>query len=92
MEPIAQLALGPNQQLRLVRCGESLLLLGVTSQQITMLDRIDTNILHPSPETDSTPRPPRPQSERVHTRRTPDFSTLLQQYARNAVNMQPSES
>ena len=37
LRPIGQLSLGPGQQIRLVACGDELLILGVTSQQITLL-------------------------------------------------------
>lgn len=40
LRPIGQLPLGPGQQIRLVACGDELLILGVTSQQITLLKSI----------------------------------------------------
>jgi flagellar protein FliO/FliZ len=37
LRPLGQLSLGPGQQIRLVACGEELLVLGVTAHQITLL-------------------------------------------------------
>ena len=37
IESIGELAIGQNQQLRLIKCGEEVLLLGVTSGQINLL-------------------------------------------------------
>ncbi len=37
LHTIGQMSLAPNQQLRLIRCGEDVLLLGVTANQITLL-------------------------------------------------------
>ena len=41
LQSLGQMALAPNQQLRLVRCGDDVLLLGVTTGQITLLKRYD---------------------------------------------------
>ena len=41
LQTLGQMSLAPNQQLRLVRCGDDVLLLGVTSGQITLLKRYD---------------------------------------------------
>ena len=41
IETLGRLNLAPNQQLRLVRCGGEVLLLGVTAGQITMLKSYD---------------------------------------------------
>ena len=41
LQSIGQMSLAPNQQLRLVRCGGDILLLGVTSGQITLLKAYD---------------------------------------------------
>ncbi len=37
LRPLGQLSLGPGQQIRLIACGDELLILGVTSHQITLL-------------------------------------------------------
>ncbi len=37
LRPLGQLSLGPGQQIRLVACGEELLVLGVTAHHITLL-------------------------------------------------------
>lgn len=39
LQPLGQLALGPHGHLRLVRCGDDVLLLGVTAQQVTLIRR-----------------------------------------------------
>lgn len=49
LEPVGQMDLAPNQQLRLVRCGGEVLLLGVTSGQITLLQRYDPDAFDPAP-------------------------------------------
>ena len=41
LESMGQMSLAPNQQLRLVRCSNDVLLLGVTSGQITLLKAYD---------------------------------------------------
>ena len=40
-QSMGQMTLAPNQQLRLVRCGDDVLLLGVTTGQITLLKQYD---------------------------------------------------
>ncbi len=42
LQTLGQMSLAPNQQLRLVRCGDDVLLLGVTSGQITLLKAYDS--------------------------------------------------
>lgn len=37
LQPLGQLSLGPGQQIRLVACGDELLILGITPHQITLL-------------------------------------------------------
>lgn len=56
IEAVGQMALAPNQQLRLVRCGGEVLLLGVTSGSITLL-RSFPDTAFPSGETVSAPPP-----------------------------------
>jgi len=41
LHSVGQMTLAPNQQLRLVRCGDEVLLLGVTTGQITLLKSYD---------------------------------------------------
>ena len=41
LQSMGQMTLAPNQHLRLVRCGDDVLLLGVTTGQITLLKRYD---------------------------------------------------
>ena len=41
LQSMDQMTLAPNQHLRLVRCGDDVLLLGVTTGQITLLKRYD---------------------------------------------------
>ncbi len=41
LQSVGQMTLAPNQQLRLVRCGDEVLLLGVTTGQITLLKHYD---------------------------------------------------
>jgi flagellar protein FliO/FliZ len=54
LEAVGHLGLGPNGQLRLVRCGDEVLLLGVTPQQVTLLRRYDADAL-PAPEGPTVP-------------------------------------
>ena len=42
LETLGHMSLAPNQQLRLVRCGDDVLLLGVTSGQISLLKSYDS--------------------------------------------------
>ncbi len=55
LRPIGQLSLGPGQQIRLVACGDELLILGVTSQQITLLKSLP---LPPELRDDNAEAPP----------------------------------
>ncbi|WP_397546118.1 FliO/MopB family protein [Rhodothermus marinus] len=55
LRPVGQLSLGPGQQIRLVACGDELLILGVTSQQITLLKSLP---LPPELRDDNAEAPP----------------------------------
>lgn len=63
-EPVGQMHLGQGQQLRLVRCGGEVLLLGVTSGQITLLEKYPDDAFDDLP-----PAPP-----------TPGFADLLRSH------------
>ena len=59
LHPVGQLQLAQGQQLRLVRCGGDVLLLGVTSGQITLLQRYPAGtFVGPEPEADPDALPP----------------------------------
>lgn len=68
LQTLGQLALGPQGHLRLVRCGDEVLLLGVTGHQVTLLRTYD---VAPGPATppaaDARPNPTAP----------PPFAELL---------------
>ena len=75
IELIAQQSLGAGQELRIVRCAGQTLLLGVTANQISLIDRLPAG----APETPATPVP-----EPATTR--PDFSTFLYRAIRSSSN------
>jgi len=75
IELIAQQSLGPGQELRIVRCAGQTLLLGVTSNQISLIDRLPADL----PETPAAPAP-EPAVAR------PDFSTFLYRAIRSSSN------
>ncbi len=75
IELIAQQSLGAGQELRIVRCAGQTLLLGVTANQISLIDRLPAG----APETPATPVP-----EPTTTR--PDFSTFLYRAIRSSSN------
>lgn len=49
LQLLGQLAMGPNQQLRLVACGDDVLLLGVTASQISLLKTFPADAFEPAP-------------------------------------------
>ncbi|MDQ7039447.1 MAG: flagellar biosynthetic protein FliO [Rhodothermus sp.] len=63
LRPVGQLSLGPGQQIRLIACGDELLILGVTSHQITLLK--------------SLPLPPELQANRAETDEALPFAHLV---------------
>lgn len=63
LRPLGQLSLGPGQQIRLVACGDELLILGVTTHQITLLK--------------SLPLPPELQHESAEMPPAATFTQLL---------------
>ncbi|GIV59795.1 MAG: hypothetical protein KatS3mg043_0884 [Rhodothermaceae bacterium] len=76
LRPLGQLQLAPQQQLRLVACGDDVLLLGVTTGQITLLKTYPRETLEPPGETTPTetpgiapgePPPGRPFAELLET-------------------------
>ena len=74
LQSIGQMTLAPNQHLRLVRCGDDVLLLGVTSGQIALLkqypgDAFDAALEPSEDAVSATAQPSAP----------PSFSTLLRQ-------------
>jgi flagellar protein FliO/FliZ len=75
IELIAQQPLGPGQELRIVRCAGQMLLLGVTSNQISLIDRLPESL----PETPAAPEPDPALSR-------PDFSTFLYRAIRSSSN------
>jgi flagellar protein FliO/FliZ len=94
IEPIGELGVGQGQQLRLVRCGGEVLLIGVTPNQITLLREFDPDTFDDSdtdsvddalegePEVASSARRLRPAPVRSH------FADVLRQYAGRYVNVQ----
>ena len=94
IEPIGELGVGQGQQLRLVRCGGEVLLIGVTSNQITLLREFDPDTFDgpdadsaddafdDEPEVASTAQRLRPAPVRSH------FANVLRQYAGRYVNVQ----
>lgn len=78
IEVLGQMQIAPNQQLRLVSCGGEVLLLGVTSGQITLLKS------YPAEHFSSTEQPPPAQeASNVPDRPSalpPRFSDLLRQH------------
>ena len=87
LQSLGQLQFAPNQQVRLIRCGEDVLLLGVTSGQITLLKNYSHDAFTAS---DDTPEPPvkevLPQIEAAPDKTA--FSHVLRYYAGRARNEQ----
>ncbi len=75
IELIAQQHLGPGQELRIVRCAGQTLLLGVTSNQISLIDRLPADL----PQPVAAPPVPEPVAR-------PDFSTFLYRAIRSSSN------
>lgn len=71
LEPMGTFTMAPNQDLRLVACGDEVLLLGVTPQQISLLKTYPREQLETLPPGDEAPAPAAP----------PAFADLLRQYA-----------
>lgn len=94
IQMLGQLTLGQNQQLRLVRCSGEVLLLGVSSGQITLLRQYDPEAFDQAP--------PAPGSRRAvaaagpahapHPEPPPHFGDLLRRYAGSYVNARQSET
>ena len=75
LESIGELQLAPGQAVRLVRCGDDTLLLGVTASQVTLLQRYDSEraaAFFPAPAGDEL-------QESTAAQPTPDFSSLFRQ-------------
>ena len=87
LESLGQMSLAPNQQLRLVRCGNDVLLLGVTSGQITLLKSYEADAFDEANATDSKEAMSvdRPAAE-------PSFATLLRQQAGVSFTLKKSET
>lgn len=90
IEPLAEYALAPSQQLRLVRCAGEVLLLGVTAGQITLLKTYPAGAFEVT-ETDNAPAtagvvPPVPASDFAHSH----FADVLRHYAHRYTHAQPS--
>lgn len=94
IEPIGELGVGQGQQLRLVRCGGEVLLIGVTSNQITLLREFDpdtfdgpdadsvNDAFDGEPDAASTTQRTHPAPVRSH------FADVLREYAGRYVNVQ----
>lgn len=93
IESIGELSIGQGQQLRLVRCGGEVLLIGATSNEITLLRDFDP-ALFDEYDDDEQSVIDDPASERQHVNpsaRQPvntHFSDVLRQYAGRYVNIQ----
>ena len=92
LQTLGQMSLAPNQQLRLVHCGDDVLLLGVTSGQITLLksypydefERIKGRPTSSNGTTASSPPPAEAPS--------PSFARLLRQQIGGSFTLQKSEA
>ncbi|NBC00485.1 MAG: hypothetical protein GVY15_06460 [Bacteroidetes bacterium] len=96
LEALETLQLAPNQEVRLVRCGPEVLVLGVTSGEITCLTTYPAEALPATAQADAsaaTAPPPAPESERkaaaaapragdgAAAAAAPNFATLLERMA-----------
>lgn len=101
IESMGELAIGQGQQLRLVRCGGEVLLIGATAQEITLLRDFDPALFDPSDQDADAVSEDDHAYERqrvnpstgqpVNTTRQPvntHFADVLRQYAGRYVNIQ----
>ena len=88
LRTLGQMQMAPQQQLRLVSCGEDVLLLGVTTGQITLLKSWpkDAFPAHEGPET-----APAASSAPAALQDEP-FAAVLRRFARRHVNVQGAQS
>jgi flagellar biogenesis protein FliO len=92
IQMLGQQALGQNQQLRLVRCGGEVLLLGVSSGQITLLRQYAPEAFAQDPPADG-PHPAVAATGNGHAPHPqPHFGDLLRQYAGSYVNARQTET
>lgn len=78
IEPVAAHTLGQGQQLRLVRCGDEVLLLGATNSQITLLKTYPAALFESAPYGDPAVADAPPAAP--HVAPSP-FADVLRQYA-----------
>ena len=83
LESIGRMTLAPNQHLRLVRCGDDVLLLGVTTGQITLLKSYPGDAFDAASE-------PSEVSASIATETS--FSTLLRQQVGRSLNVQQTDA
>ncbi len=82
LQSLETLQLAPNQEVRLVRCGKDILLLGVTSGQITLLSTYDADDLPAfSRESGEQNASPIEGDGAVSGTPRPNFATMLEQVA-----------
>ncbi len=88
LRTLGQMQMAPQQQLRLVSCGEDVLLLGVTAGQITLLKSYPKDAFPANEGPETAPAAPpvlaTPQAE--------PFAAVLRRFARRHVNAQASQS
>ncbi len=88
LRTLGQMQMAPQQQLRLVSCGEDVLLLGVTAGQITLLKSYPKDafpaVEGPEASPIARPLPAASQAE--------PFADVLRRFARRHVNAQASQS
>ena len=86
MKTIGQMQITPQQHLRLVRCGEDVLLLGVSAGQITLLKTYSGETFSTRETTGS----PRGETADVTKSRVEPFSSVIRQFAHSHVTPQAS--
>ena len=88
LETLGHLSLAQNQQLRLVRCGDDVLLLGVTSGQITLLKAYEADAFAEASEAASPAQAPQAAQASEET----SFASLLRQQVGTSLTFQKSEA
>ena len=83
LHTLSHLSMGPNQQLRLVACGGDVLLLGITSGQITLLKSYPGDAFTPASET---PPSETSISEVPAPMAAAPFAAVLNRYAGSFLN------
>ncbi len=88
LRTLGQMQMAPQQHLRLVSCGEDVLLLGVTAGQITLLKSYPKDAFPSAEEPEASPA----ASAASAPSQAEPFADVLRRFARQHINAQASRS